>query len=107
MKPLRRREAFNRDVIREWVYLAQFGEDLADRFVAHVEAALHQLEQHPGLGRPRRFRHPTLHGLRSWAVERPFANYLIFYRDQPEAVELFRLMHGARDLPRRLVEPGD
>jgi len=31
-----------------------------------------------------------------------FENILIFYRATDESVEIARLMHGARDLPRRL-----
>jgi len=107
MKPLRRFGPFNQDVAREWDYLSQFGDALADRFVGHVEISLRQLQRHPGIGRPRRFRHPLLEGLRSWPVARPFGSYLIFYRDLPRTVELFRLMHGARNLPRRLAEPSD
>lgn len=107
MKPLRRLEPLHHDAAREWAYLSQFGDDLADRFIAHVEASLRFLQQHPGLGRLRRFRNPALAGLRSRTVARPFANYLIFYRDQPECLELFRLMHGARNLPRRLAQSED
>ena len=55
-------------------------------------------------GRPGRYRHPRLIGLRASAVAKPFGDWLIFYWDRPRHVHLFRLMHGARDLPSRLVE---
>jgi toxin ParE1/3/4 len=103
MKSLRRSEAFNADVHREWIYLHQFGEALADLFVDRIEQGLHLLAREPGLGHPGRYRHPRLAGLRVWAVARPFSDWLIFYWERPEHVHLFRLMHGARDLPRRLV----
>jgi hypothetical protein len=59
----------------------------------------------PDLGRPRHFRHRDLPGLRSFPVEHPFENLLIFYRANDETLDAIRLMHGARDLPRRLREP--
>jgi len=104
MKSLRRSDDFNVDVRREWGFLQQFGEALADRFVDRVEASLNLLARQPGLGHPGRYRHPRLAGLRIWAVAKPFGDWLIFYWDRPRHVHLFRLIHGARDLPRRLVE---
>ena len=104
MKSLRRSDDFNADVRREWGYLQQFGEVLADRFVDRVEASLHLLARQPGIGHPGRYRHPRLAGLRIWAVAKPFGDWLIFYWERPRQVHLFRLIHGARDLPRRLVE---
>jgi len=104
MKPLVRSDDFNADVRREWIYLEQFGEALADRFVDHVDQSLDLLARQPGLGHSGRYRHPRLGGLRAWAVAKPFGDWLIFYWERPRRVHLFRLMHGARDLPRRLVE---
>jgi toxin ParE1/3/4 len=104
MKPLVRSDDFNADVRREWIYLERFGEALADRFVDRVEQSLDLLVRQPGVGHPGRYRHPRLAGLRAWAVAKPFGDWLIFYWDRPRHVRLFRLMHGARDLPRRLVE---
>jgi plasmid stabilization system protein ParE len=45
-----------------------------------------------------------LRDLYSFQVERPFQNILIFYRVTENALQAWRLMHGSRDLPRRLVE---
>ena len=104
MKSLHRSDDFNADVRREWVYLHQFGEALADRFIDRVDQSVRLLARQPGLGHPGRYRHPRLAGLRVWAVAKPFGDWLIFYWDRPRHVHLFRLMHGARDLPRRLVE---
>jgi toxin ParE1/3/4 len=104
MKSLRRSDDFNADVRREWVYLHQFGEALADRFIDRVEESLQLLARQPGVGHPGRYRHRRLAGLRVWAVARPFGDWLMFYWDRPEHVDLFRLMHGARDLTRRLAE---
>src|SRR3989442_11326876 len=43
--------------------------------------------------------------LRSFAVEQPFQRFLIFYREDGAILQAVRLMDGARDLPRRLMEP--
>ncbi len=104
MKPLRRSDDFNADAQHEWEYLCQFDEALADRFIDCVEKTVRLLAAQPALGHPGRYRHPRLAGLRVRAIAKPFGDWLIFYWDRPEHVHLFRLMHGARDLPRRLVE---
>jgi plasmid stabilization system protein ParE len=38
-------------------------------------------------------------------VTAPFRVHLIFYRVEGECLVVFRVMHGMRDLPRRLIEP--
>ena len=96
---------FHADVLKQfgWFY-DEAGEELAWRFFNAVDQTLYCLADQPDLGRRRRFRHPALAGIRSFRVEPPFQKILIFYRHN--ATELFaeRLLHGARDLPRRLVE---
>ncbi len=49
----------------------------------------------------------ALRELRSFRVNPPFGRFLLFYRVTNDTLEAWRLMHGARDLPRRLVEPRD
>jgi len=88
----------------EW-YFDEAGEELAWRFFKTVDATLLKLSRQPDLGRVRHFRNPLLHGLRSIQVDPPFNRLLIFYRHSKTEVIAERLMHGARDLPRRLAEP--
>jgi toxin ParE1/3/4 len=85
-------------------YVDKAGVEVAWRFQWALDKSLAQLSVRPDLGRPRHFRHPKLRGLRSCPVERPFENLLIFYRAN-EVLDVVRLMHGARNLPRRLIEP--
>jgi len=85
-------------------YVDKAGVELAWRFQMALDKSLAQLSIRPDLGRPRHFRHPKLRGLRSFPVESPFENLLIFYRANDEALDAIRLMHGARNLPRRLRE---
>jgi toxin ParE1/3/4 len=103
---LRRSDDFNHDfeLSYRW-YLEQAGEEVAESFLAAVLATLSQLATHPDLGVQRRFRHPSLRGIRSLKVEAPFGVILVFYRHTETELIAERLMHGARDLPRRLLEP--
>jgi len=70
-----------------------------------VLATLRLLATQPDLGRRRKFRHSALRGIRSFRLTSPFGVHFIFYRHNSAELSAERLMHGARDLPRRLVEP--
>jgi toxin ParE1/3/4 len=107
MKPsLRRHDDFNSDFDRQYRwYLEQAGEIVAERFLKAVLITLGALVDQPESGRRRNFRQQALQDLRSFRVEPPFQKTLIFYRVTNDALEVWRLMHGARDLPRRLAEP--
>ncbi|MGH7952689.1 MAG: type II toxin-antitoxin system RelE/ParE family toxin [Limisphaerales bacterium] len=41
--------------------------------------------------------------IRSWRVE-GFRRYLIFYRELPDRIQIWRVLHGARDLHQTLGE---
>jgi toxin ParE1/3/4 len=105
---VRKAELFIADFNRQfrW-YDREAGWELARRYLAAVDRTLEKLAQQPDLGRVRRFPQPELRGIRSFAVERPFNRHLIFYRYDETRIEAWRVIHGARDLPRRLLErPG-
>ena len=78
--------------------------EVAKRFVDAVQVSLVTLTQTPSLGRLRFADWPELAGVRSFRVQRPFHRFLIFYRFDSESLLAERLIHGARDLPRRLRE---
>ncbi len=88
-------------------YLCDAGEDIAWRFESAMELALDRIAKLPDLGDRCHFRNPILRDLRSFRVEPPFHKILIFYRVRGETLEAWRLMHGARNLSRRLREPVD
>ncbi len=83
-------------------YIEQGGFGLAERYLSAVSGTLARLARHPFSGRPRMFRAAGLSGLRSVVVARPFDTHLVFYRVEGKTIEVVRVMHGARDLPRRL-----
>ncbi len=103
---LHRSDDFNRDFDLQYRWhLEQAGEAIAERFLQALLNTLRLLAAQPGLGRQREFRHPALRGMRSFRLASPFEVHLIFYRHRASELFVERLMHGARDLPRRLVEP--
>lgn len=103
---LEKAEAFREDfALQALWYVREAREDVARRFEPAVDATLRRLCAQPDLGRARQFRHPKLQGLRSLPVARPFQRFLVFYRVAGGTLQAVRLMHGARDLPRRLSEP--
>jgi toxin ParE1/3/4 len=56
-----------------------------------------QLAQMSGMGRTRLFSQSALKNLRSFRI-RDFENYVVFYRPVPDGIEVFHVLHGARDL---------
>lgn len=62
----------------------------ATRLVDRLEAECWRLARDPGIGQPR----PELgEGLRFF----PVGNYLIFYRERSNDIQVVRVLHGARD----------
>ena len=86
-------------------YARQRDEALALDYACAVEATLEFLAQHPELGTPCNYPEPQLAGLRFYLVEKPFNRHLVFYRISGADLEAFRVVPGARDLPRRLLDP--
>ena len=81
------------DVAEIWLYIARDNPAAANRLLDKFDERLHILAEQPGLGRPRP---ECLPGLRSSRV----GAYVIFYRPITDGIELYRVFHGARDLPR-------
>jgi toxin ParE1/3/4 len=74
-----------------WAYLAaETSEAVATRFVKSIEAAFEPLRSFPLAAPPRQQFAPrlrvTFHGA-----------YAIYYRPDPDAVVIIRVLHGARD----------
>ena len=78
--------------------------DVAERYADAVEATLNGLAKTPGIGRPRFINWAELSGIRSGRVQRPYNRHLIFYRFDDRTLFAERVLHGARDLPRRLLQ---
>ena len=73
------------------------GPDRAIRFLRQAEATFARLAAMPGIGTPYEPTEPAYAGLRSFAVSR-HRNHLVFYRPIDGGIEVFRVLHGARDI---------
>jgi len=80
-----------------WDYIFIDNIDAADRFLEAAYTTLGKLARMPGMGPERRFGQPRLSEVRSFRVER-FDKYLIFCAPIPKGIEVFHVLHGARDL---------
>ena len=101
-------QLFQTDVTNQFSwYYGKGGPEVAWRFFAAVDLTILKLARLPDLGALRHFQHPMLQNLRSFGVEPPFGKFLIFYRSDGKTLMVWRLLHGSRDLPRRLAEPSD
>ena len=105
-RAIQRAGFFIADFERQFAWYAdKAGDEMAGKFQVALDVALQKLSRLPDLGQIRHFQHPKLQNLRSYRVERPFDKLLIFYRVEGDFLQAVRLMHGSRDLPRRLSEP--
>ncbi len=87
------RETFaaKRDRLDIWLYIANDSIRAADTLIADILQTSRRLSDFPESAQPR----PDLgNGIRSI----PIANYIIFYRFDPEAIHVLRILHAARDI---------
>jgi toxin ParE1/3/4 len=98
------RPAARVDLAEQVMFLVQRGGgDLGSRFVRAVKTTLGFLVTAPRVGKERQFQNPMLQGIRSFPV-RGFAQHLVFYRITTTAIEVVRVIHGARDIGKVLGE---
>jgi toxin ParE1/3/4 len=71
--------------------------ETAIRFLDAFDAAIQLSAISPGIGSSCHFQNPLFEGIRVWPIG-GFKNYLIFYRELSDEVEVVRVLHGARDL---------
>lgn len=101
MKPLRKRHEVVLDLASIYAWIGTGNLEAAERFLEAVAATFEQIQTRPEIGWERSWKHPKLKGIRSWRVE-SFRDYLIFYREEETAIELYAVLHGARHLERAL-----
>jgi toxin ParE1/3/4 len=76
-------------------YIRADDEPCARRFLEAAYDTFEFLADHPLIGRARpEFGHAEL---RSWRIQ-GFRNHLIFYRPVGDRVQIWRVLHGSRDL---------
>jgi toxin ParE1/3/4 len=103
-KPVVPSELANRDVDKAIAhYLEQSAPQAALGFIAALERAYLHLARFPQSGSPRYGLELNLPGVRSWALAGyPF---LGFYVDLEDRVDVWRVLHGQRDIPAWMQAP--
>lgn len=97
---LKVRKAAVEDIQRICDFISSENPEAATRFIDAVDEEFSLLSAHPFLGRQRHFK---IKGIRSWRV-RGFEKYVIFYEVGAKALEVLRVLHGARDIRSILEE---
>ena len=92
------RKIANRDVDEAIEhYLKEGAAQAALGFIDALDQAYAHLGLHPATGSPRYAHELDLPGLRSW----PLTDYphLIFYIERSDHIDVWRVLHGQRDIP--------
>lgn len=102
-KPIIPREQANRDVEESVAYyLNEATEAAALGFIDALERAYAHIARHPASGSARYAHELNLPGLRAWPLTR--YPYLVFYVERPDHVDVWRVLHGQRDIPAWMQE---
>lgn len=91
----------DQDALEIFVAIASDSPTAAERFERALRSDYARLRTFSRMGRAREFRGRDLKGLRSCPLT-GFPSWLIFYRVRGDTVEILRVLHGARHLPRAL-----
>lgn len=98
VKPVVAHRAANDDIegaIR--FYLEEDATQAALDFVDALEQAYLHISRNPGTGSPRYAHDLDLPGLRFWKLSH--FPYLVFYVEQTDQVDVWRVLHEVRDIP--------
>lgn len=98
VKPVLPREQANQDVgdaIADC--LEEASRSVSFEFIDALERSYTHIARHPGAGPPRYGHELDLPGLGSWALSS--YPYLVFYVERPDHIEVWRVLHGQRDIP--------
>ena len=84
-------------------YLDEGAAEAALGFIDALEQAYARIGRHPAAGSPRYVHELNLPGLRYW----PLARYphVVFYVEQDQYIDVWRVLHGRRDIPAWMHEP--
>ena len=86
-------------------YLENGGATAALGFIDAVEQAFVHIGRQAASGSPRYAHELNLPGLRSWPLSA--YPYLVFYVVQETYVDVWRVLHGRRDIPQWMQKPDE
>jgi len=84
-------------------YLGEGAEPAALGFVDALEQAFLQIGRRPAIGSPRYGHELGIAGLRHWPIRR--YSHLVFYIERDDHVDVWRILHGVRDIPTGMRVP--
>lgn len=103
-KPVIPRERANQDIEGAIdYYLREGAERAALGFIEALERAFARIGRQPAMGSPRYAHELNLPGLRFWPLTR--YPHLVFYIESVDHVDVWRVLHGRRDIPVWMREP--
>lgn len=88
-----RSEQAQQDLEQILDYLDSQSTQAADRFALKFEQTCDLHAMHPGIGASSEEYAPNLRHFTVW-------NYAVFYRPIDDGIEIIRIIHGARDIPK-------
>jgi toxin ParE1/3/4 len=98
VKPVVPRQQANRDVDEAIEYYrAEASDRVALSFIDALEQAYRHIARHPLSGSSRYAVELNLPGLRAWPLRR--FPHLVFYVKTMDRIDIWRVLHGARDVP--------
>jgi toxin ParE1/3/4 len=86
----------------QW-YAQQGGLSVVDDFLDALDKAFAHVARYTDSGSQRWAAALKLEGLRGWRVAG--FPHVVFYVEREDAIEVWRVLHGARDIPATLAEP--
>lgn len=104
MPDLIKRPIVIQDLINIATYISYDNLEAGDRFLYAAEATFQLIAKNPGIGRISRFKHPKITQVRQYPIK-GFKNYLILYELTETAIDIIRVIHGARDVENQLLKP--
>lgn len=78
-------------------YLAESAINAALGFIDALERTYDHIARHPASGSERYAIELNLPGLRFWPLQR--YPYLVFYLEHSDHIDVWRVLHGKRDIP--------
>lgn len=86
-------------------YLGERAERAALDFIDALEQAYNHISRNPATGSLRHAFELNLYGLRSWALKA--YPYIVFYMEREDHIDVWRVLHGSRDVPALTSEDAD
>jgi toxin ParE1/3/4 len=98
LKPVIARAMASHDIDENLAYyLSESAEAAALGFIDALEKAYTHISRHPATGSLRYAHALDLPGLRCWPLTR--YPHLVFYLERPDHIDVWRVLHGKRDIP--------